>query len=90
MTDGELMVSIHARARRATRDLEVHRVAIAVSIHARARRATPLGALAHSSAKRFQSTPAHGGRRPPLFILAHKGLFQSGCDRREDLCATDK
>ncbi len=54
-------VSIHARARRATRSRKDVLDKIKVSIHARARRATSAPCAASYSPS-FQSTPARGGR----------------------------
>ena len=57
-----LIVSIHARARRATAVARRQRVGDGVSIHARARRAT-LAATATAAREKFQSTPARDGRQ---------------------------
>ena len=62
-------VSIHARVRRATTFTRSHLVQQLVSIHARVRRATPKGQSHAVSRNKFQSTPAYGGRLPPVCIV---------------------
>ena len=69
-------VSIHARTRRATciRCGKLHNGT--VSIHARTRRATTSTGMTCTNAK-FQSTPAHGGRRNASTHPYFSGVFQS-------------
>ena len=74
---GQCLVSIHAPARGATREMELYRQDFTeVSIHAPARGATHLEAGA-AVGMQFQSTPPHGGRRSPALEDGHTRSFQS-------------
>ncbi len=69
-------VSIHARTRRATLLIISSPFSFDVSIHARTRRATVNSSFFARTSK-FQSTPAHGGRRAPAAKNLCGAEFQS-------------
>ena len=71
-----LMVSIHARVGRATRGGIPAGRAVAVSIHARVGRATEIEEMS-APRRKFQSTPAWGGRHVVNMTLANVDKFQS-------------
>ena len=76
LLDRAHVVSIHARARRATSREKLYGGKIVVSIHARARRATAV-LDHHDIPDRFQFTPAHDGRLSGMSTLTIRTRFNS-------------
>ncbi len=79
------IVSIHARARRATFRGFASGYGYRVSIHARARRATVIVRVLRVP-NAFQSTPAHGGRQFPTPTTSAFGGFNPRPRTAGDSC----